>query len=332
MLYDYYFRKTKKTKNGPKLSEVYSDTADSVIIRHRTSDSEIRGVSYEYATPQDGVEAQKAIYRISVKSDEYDCLTVVPQNNQRSNMTDAHLNVYSHIQIKQPDTSDESAYDTMTRARRNNDNIARAKNNYTEMSSLVYDTARQNSDVQNSGGDVQNSIGAVQNSIGAVQNSVGDVQNSIGAVQNSVGDVQNSGGDVQNSIGAVQNSVGDEQNRVSAIQNSGVQNCGMHKIGELEENRYEEENDKDGEGSNENEEERKEKMDENMYANTAVANPEGVQGFTWTSIPSFFPGSVFKYCMKMKLFGRSETKLFHFHGIFKSVFKYPIKMKSFGLI
>ena len=245
MLYDYYFRKTKKTKNGPKLSEVYSDTADSVIIRHRTSDSEIRGVSYEYATPQDGVEAQKAIYRISVKSDEYDCLTVAPQNNQRSNMTDAHLNVYSHIQIKQPDTSDESAYDTMTRARRNNDNIARAKNNYTEMSSLVYDTARQNSDVQNSIGDVQNSVGAVQNSIGAVQNSVGDVQNS-----------------------------------VSAIQNSGLQNCGMHKIGELEENRYEEENDKPKEGSNENEEERKEKMDENMYANTAVANPEGVQGFT----------------------------------------------------
>ena len=232
------FRKTKKTKNGPKLSEVYSDTADSVIIRHRTSDSEIRGVSYEYATPQDGVEAQKAIYRISVKSDEYDCLTVAPQNNQRSNMTDAHLNVYSHIQIKQPDTSDESAYDTMTRARRNNDNVARAKNNYTEMSSLVYDTARQNSDVQNSIGDVQNSVGDVQNS------------------------------------------VGDEQNRVSAIQYSGVQNCGMHKIGELEENRYEKENDKDGEGSNENEEERKEKMDENMYANTAVANPEGVQGFT----------------------------------------------------
>ena len=246
------FRKTKKTKNGPKLSEVYSDTADSVIIRHRTSDSEIRGVSYEYATPQDGVEAQKAIYRISVKSDEYDCLTVAPQNNQRSNMTDAHLNVYSHIQIKQPDTSDESAYDTMTRARRNNDNIARAKNNYTEMSSLVYDTARQNNDVQNSIGDVQNSVGAVQNSVGAVQNSTG----------------------------AVQNSVGDEQNRVSAIQNSGVQNCGMHKIGELEENRYEEENDKPKEGSNENEEERKEKMDENMYANTAVANPEGVQGFT----------------------------------------------------
>ena len=239
------FRKTKKTKNGPKLSEVYSDTADSVIIRHRTSDSEIRGMSYEYATPQDGVEAQKAIYRISVKSDEYDCLAVAPQNNQRSNMTDAHLNVYSHIQIKQPDTSDESAYDTMTRARRNNDNIARAKNNYTEMSSLVYDTARQNSDVQNSIGDVQNSFGAVHNSIGAVQNSVGDVQNS-----------------------------------VSAIQNSGLQNCGMHKIGELEENRYEEENDKPKEGSNENGEERKEKMDENMYANTAVANPEGVQGFT----------------------------------------------------
>ena len=267
------FRKTKKTKNGPKLSEVYSDTADSVIIRHRTSDSDIRGVSYEYATPQDGVEAQKAIYRISVKSDEYDCLTVAPQNNQRSNMTDAHLNVYSHIQIKQPDTSDESAYDTMTRARRNNDNIARAKNNYTEMSSLVYDTARQNSDVQNSVGAVQNSVGAVQNSVGAVQNSVGVVQNSVGAVQNSVGAVQNS-------VGAVQNSVGDVQNSVSAIQNSGVQNCGMHKIGELEENRYEEENDKPKEGSNENEEERKEKMDENMYANTAVANPEGVQGFT----------------------------------------------------
>ena len=44
-----------------------------------------------------------------------------------------------------------------------------------------------------------------------------------------------------------------------------------------------------------------------------VADPEVVQGVCLTPSPSL----VFKYAMKMKLFGLSETKLFHFHGIFK---------------
>ena len=45
------------------------------------------------------------------------------------------------------------------------------------------------------------------------------------------------------------------------------------------------------------------------------------RGFDWN--PSLSP--VFKYRMKMKLFGLSETKLFYFHGIFK---KNKIKSKK----
>ena len=45
-------------------------------------------------------------------------------------------------------------------------------------------------------------------------------------------------------------------------------------------------------------------------AHHGVMYAEGIQGF-----PQRTP--VFKYPMKMKLFGLSETKLFHFHGIFK---------------
>ena len=41
-----------------------------------------------------------------------------------------------------------------------------------------------------------------------------------------------------------------------------------------------------------------------------VANPEGVQGVSLT-LPAI------KYSMKMKKFGLDETKLFHFHRIFK---------------
>ena len=42
-----------------------------------------------------------------------------------------------------------------------------------------------------------------------------------------------------------------------------------------------------------------------------VADPEGVQGVCSNLAP------VFKYPMKMKKFGLSETKLFYFHRIFK---------------
>ena len=45
----------------------------------------------------------------------------------------------------------------------------------------------------------------------------------------------------------------------------------------------------------------------------AVVDPEGVQA----SSPEP-PASVFNYPMEMKYFGLSETKLFHFHGIFKN--------------
>ena len=43
-----------------------------------------------------------------------------------------------------------------------------------------------------------------------------------------------------------------------------------------------------------------------------VADPEGIEGARLN------PSSVllFKYPLKMKLFGLTETKLFHFHGIF----------------
>ena len=43
------------------------------------------------------------------------------------------------------------------------------------------------------------------------------------------------------------------------------------------------------------------------YLTHSVADPEGVQGFAL----------VFEYPMKTKKFGLSETKLFHFHGIFR---------------
>ena len=46
----------------------------------------------------------------------------------------------------------------------------------------------------------------------------------------------------------------------------------------------------------------------------SVVDPEGVQGVRFTNSPS----TLFKYTMKVKLFGLSETKLFHFHGIFKT--------------
>ena len=43
------------------------------------------------------------------------------------------------------------------------------------------------------------------------------------------------------------------------------------------------------------------------YSTHSVADPEGVQGFAL----------LFEYPMKTKKFGLSETKLFHFHGIFR---------------
>ena len=46
---------------------------------------------------------------------------------------------------------------------------------------------------------------------------------------------------------------------------------------------------------------------------SSVADPEGVQAVRSNPLPA----PVFKYPMKMKTFGLSETKLFHFHGIFK---------------
>ena len=42
--------------------------------------------------------------------------------------------------------------------------------------------------------------------------------------------------------------------------------------------------------------------------------PDGVQGFRLGPLPA----PVFKYPMKIKQLGLSETKLFHFHGIFKN--------------
>ena len=45
----------------------------------------------------------------------------------------------------------------------------------------------------------------------------------------------------------------------------------------------------------------------------AAVDPEGIQG----SRSNPLPAPVFKYPMKMKLFGLSETELYHFHGIFK---------------
>ena len=56
-----------------------------------------------------------------------------------------------------------------------------------------------------------------------------------------------------------------------------------------------------------------------------MADTDRFRGFA--GIPSFAP--VYKYPMKMQLFGLSETKLFHFHGIFK---KNEIKLASPSLI
>ena len=43
----------------------------------------------------------------------------------------------------------------------------------------------------------------------------------------------------------------------------------------------------------------------------------GSRGGSGGSLES--PSPVFNYPMKMKKFGLSETKLFHFHGIFKKI-------------
>ena len=48
----------------------------------------------------------------------------------------------------------------------------------------------------------------------------------------------------------------------------------------------------------------------------AVADPEGFQWFARTPSPDPPPPPL-KYSMKRKQFGPNETKLFHFHGIFK---------------
>ena len=37
----------------------------------------------------------------------------------------------------------------------------------------------------------------------------------------------------------------------------------------------------------------------------------------FASVPLPAPSPVVKYAIRMKLFGLNETKLFHFHGIFK---------------
>ena len=54
-----------------------------------------------------------------------------------------------------------------------------------------------------------------------------------------------------------------------------------------------------------------------MTSVVTVANPEGVHVVS-LSIPT---PPVFKYPMKVKYFGLSEIKLFHFHGIFKNEIK-----------
>ena len=46
---------------------------------------------------------------------------------------------------------------------------------------------------------------------------------------------------------------------------------------------------------------------------TSVADPEGVQGVRLEHPPL----PIFKYPMKVKQFGLSETKLFRLHGIFR---------------
>ena len=54
-----------------------------------------------------------------------------------------------------------------------------------------------------------------------------------------------------------------------------------------------------------------------------LVDPEGVQGARLNPPPPPLPHPppflVFKYPMTMKLFGLSETKLFHFHGIVKQI-------------
>ena len=59
-----------------------------------------------------------------------------------------------------------------------------------------------------------------------------------------------------------------------------------------------------------------------MNYDNSVADPEGVQGGS-PEPPS--PLAVFKYPMKMKLFGLNETKYFHFHGIFNQIQKKSAK-------
>ena len=49
----------------------------------------------------------------------------------------------------------------------------------------------------------------------------------------------------------------------------------------------------------------------------SVADPEG-EGGTGGSLEAPSPIPVFKYPMKTKQFGLSETKLYHFHGIVKT--------------
>ena len=44
------------------------------------------------------------------------------------------------------------------------------------------------------------------------------------------------------------------------------------------------------------------------------------------------PPPVFKYYMKMKLFGLSETKLFHSHGIFKKNVMKSAKLTPYTFI
>ena len=89
------------------MSEVYSDAADSIVIR-RVSGLGDKGT--EYATPEDALAAKKARARSSVTSDAYDVLNEPLKHKAPSN---EHINVYSHVQIAQSDSAvdSENTYD-----------------------------------------------------------------------------------------------------------------------------------------------------------------------------------------------------------------------------
>ena len=104
----FHFRKSKKQTVDTKLSEVYSDAADSIVIK-RQSDLEDKK---DYATPEDALPMEKARVRTSVAGDEYDVLSDVPKPK---NSSKDQINVYNHVQIAQAE--EDNTYDVTSLAR-----------------------------------------------------------------------------------------------------------------------------------------------------------------------------------------------------------------------